>query len=135
MGTMTQYALKMQAKQQKYVDKIQMRSINQLDAKECLKARMTMTLIAQSIELMNDCIDELMDLGLFNENSGFLKLREEYLSLQKFFIESKMGSEKEELERLEHQRQFEKLMKNIALLNPKQLDFLIEFSENVKHKN
>gem|GEM_PF-5961206 len=135
MGTMTQYALKMQAKQQKYVDKRQMRSINQLDAKECLKARMTMTLIAQSIELMNDCIDELMDLGLFNENSGFLKLREEYLSLQKFFIESKMGSEKEELERLEHQRRFEKLMKNIALLNPKQLDFLIEFSENVKHKN
>lgn len=132
---MTQYALKMQAKQQKYVDKKQMRSINQLDAKECLKARMTMTLIAQSIELMNDCIDELMDLGLFNENSGFLKLREEYLSLQKFFIESKMGSEKEELERLEHQRRFEKLMKNIALLNPKQLDFLIEFSENVKHKN
>ncbi len=132
---MTQYALKMQAKQQKYVDKRQMRSINQLDAKECLKARMTMTLIAQSIELMNDCIDELMDLGLFNENSGFLKLREEYLSLQKFFIESKMGSEKEELERLEHQRRFEKLMKNIALLNPKQLDFLIEFSENVKHKN
>ncbi|WP_312750512.1 hypothetical protein [Epilithonimonas hominis] len=125
----------MQAKQQKYVDKRQMRSINQLDAKECLKARMTMTLIAQSIELMNDCIDELMDLGLFNENSGFLKLREEYLSLQKFFIESKMGSEKEELERLEHQRRFEKLMKNIALLNPKQLDFLIEFSENVKHKN
>lgn len=130
----TPYHQKLKDKAYKAEERRKIKQVKELSIEDELKARMSMTLIAQSIELMNDSFDDLLEIGLFNDKSGFAQLRNEYLKLQKFFIESKQKTEAEELERIQHQKSFEILMRNISQYNPKQMSLIIEYSNNLKHK-
>lgn len=93
------------------------------------------TLTAMSIELLNDCIDEMRDMKVMGAKHLIVESQNELLNLQKMFIESAMSKgESAEIERIQQQKAFENFINHVSALNTKQFEILLNYTENLKNK-
>lgn len=128
-------AMKLKKKQEK--DKKQdQRKLENLSRVEDLKLRKHLTWIANSLEFISDNIDEINEiLPKTLPKTLFTDFQTVILPLNEMFIKKAQGTEKEEMDRIKQQKEFEALMRLITDLKPKQFDMLVDYSKNLKNKN
>lgn len=129
--------LKAKAKQIKYEQKRQQRYnelerkksreiINKMTDDEKFKLQQKITIMSHALELFNDNVDDLANMGLVGGKNLLIQAQESLLQLQGYFIEQSMKrGEAVEMERIKQQKLFEELFINLIQAEPEKLEKLI----------
>jgi len=93
------------------------------------------TISALTIELLNDCVDEMIDMKVMGAKHLIVDSQKEFLKLQEMFITSAVEKgEAAEIERIQQQKAFEEFLNSVVKLSPVQFEKLLNYSENLKNK-
>lgn len=129
--------LKAKAKEAKYEQKRQQRYneqerkksreiINKMTDEERFKLQQKITIMSHALELFNDGVDDLANMGLVGGKNLLIQAQESLLQLQGYFIEQSMKrGEAVEMERIKQQKLFEELFINLIQAEPEKLEKLI----------
>ena len=133
--TLTPYGLKIKAKEEKYKQKQKVRWINDLTPSEMVRLKSALTQAFCGTSYLIECVDDILEIqGVKKHYPLFEQTQSELVNLNTDLYNLSIHSEKDEQNRVEFEKKIDTVLKAMPQLNIKQIDLLVEFITNLKHK-